>query len=166
MAHYYKKPKQKNQTLTHEYIRNQLEGQEGETFIKDFIALAKKHPPKKYEYYLKHEVYIKKRRRRMDTVIFLHVCSGKTLTIGIEIKGHRRNLIWDNKLFEYLGHTDFFFLAVPTALIKPARLKASQDPHIGIIRMRDGKIIVFPERQDVPQEYRDEVNKRSNSIYD
>lgn len=99
----------------------------------------------------------------MDTIIFLHVNYGKTLTIGIEIKGHRKNLIWDNKLFEYLGHTDYFFLAVPTVLIKPARLKASQDPRIGIIRMRDGKIIVFPEIQTVSEENKQEMFKNTEN---
>ena len=94
----------------------------------------------------------------MDTVLFVNVPNEKKIhTIGIEIKGHRYDLLHDMKMYHYLGHTDYFFLAVPNALVKPARIKAALDPRIGIIRMGDGKIIIFPDKQDVPLAFRDEV---------
>lgn len=126
--------------------------------MKDFICLSRKKKPKLTFYKIRHEIYINGHQNRMDTVFFVKVPNEKKMqTIGIEIKGHRNNLLRDMKMYNYLGHTDYFFLAVPPVLVKPARIKAAVDPRMGLIRMSDGKILIFPEKQDVPPAFRDEV---------
>ena len=70
---------------------------------------------------------------------------------SIEIKGHRQNLLKDNKMAQYIGATDWFFLAVSNNLILPAiqRIKENEQlrRYAGLIDISKLDIVIRPQKQ-------------------
>ena len=144
---------------THDYIQSHLGKEEGYTFIQEFYSNAFQEltTSRDIDVTLAHEVWINERKGRVDSVIIVKG-HNEEVSICFEIKGHFKDLKKDTKMFNYLGHSDYFFLAVPQYLITSALKKAAIDSRIGVLRTTDGGIIRFPEKQyGIPNEARDEI---------
>ncbi len=76
------------------------------------------------------------------------------VSIGLEIKDTWGDLIYDAKLPYEIGHTDYFFLAVPTEMI-PCAICIIMDHdadirrQIGLIDLDHGSIVLFGERAGI-----------------
>ena len=72
-----------------------------------------------------------------------------TFKVGIEVKASKSNLMKDNKIFDYLGWTDYFFVAAPNYLVKFAVERFKDSPRIGILSLDSGDIVKMPAWQDI-----------------
>ncbi len=83
--------------------------------------------------------------------------------VAIEIKTNKGNLQEDEKMTQYIGPADAFFLAVPSPLLKHAIRKIlcykSLANRIGVIEALSGDIVIMPQRNDrwVDIERRDRI---------
>lgn len=97
----------------------------------------------------------KPQRRRFDAVLLVkpfYSAFGEDLfSIGLEIKSSKSDLWNDNKLFDYIGYTNYFFLVVPDNLVEDALQKAITTK-IGVINATNGKIVRMPVLQQVSVE--------------
>ncbi|MBQ3812341.1 MAG: hypothetical protein II841_02110 [Bacteroidales bacterium] len=80
----------------------------------------------------------------------------RIITVSIEIKTNLENLKSDEKIDQYLGATNYFFLAVPHHLVEAAQKKIlspfEKRPYKGVIDATSGKIIVMPKCQELDRE--------------
>lgn len=96
---------------------------------------------------------------------------GQCFTVALEIKGEKGDLISDDKLYKYLGWTDFLFVAVPADLADDAQSKVDQinadHPEtiskIGIVQLDTGTICRWPKRSEVTVEKQNLVLQ--NAVY-
>ena len=91
----------------------------------------------------------------IDVVLF--VGSGKSaayhgdvFSIGIEIKSNLFDLMQDEKIPQYIGKTDFCYLAVLDGLIHDALIKVEDMPGVGVLSLSTGHIVKLATRQEVP----------------
>lgn len=72
--------------------------------------------------------------------------------VAIEIKTNKGNLQDDEKMTQYIGPADAFFLAVPSHLLAHAIWKIlsfrSQTNRIGLIEALSGDIVIMPRRDE------------------
>lgn len=72
--------------------------------------------------------------------------------VAIEIKTNLRNLQEDEKMPQYIGPADAFFLAVPSPLLKHAIKKIlsfkPQANRIGLIEALSGDIVIMPQQKE------------------
>ena len=64
--------------------------------------------------------------RRFDAMLLVvpslnAVAQQWTFKVGIEVKSEKSDLLKDEKINDYLGWTDYFFLAVPDSLVRYAK---------------------------------------------
>lgn len=75
----------------------------------------------------------------------------RQFNISIEIKSSLEELLSDNKIDQYLGSTDYFFLAVPNELVGRTKEKIKHSPETapwkGIIDATTGRIVIMPKQQ-------------------
>lgn len=80
----------------------------------------------------------------------------RIITVSIEIKTNLSNLKRDTKIDQYLGATNYFFIAVPHHLVEAAKKKIAypieKKSYKGVIDASLGKIIVMPECQTLDRE--------------
>ena len=96
---------------------------------------------------------------------------GQCFTVALEIKGEKGDLMSDDKLYKYLGWTDFLFIAVPADLADDAQNKVDQinadHPEtvskIGVVQLDTGTICRWPKRSKVTVEKQNLVLQ--NAIY-
>lgn len=99
---------------------------------------------------------------KIDQVIFVKpridsLKTRTTYTIGIEIKAEYSDMMTDSKMQYYLGHTDFFFLAVPYELCDAAIRKvatlaeqySSSDGRVGVLNIDNCIVVKWPSQQQV-----------------
>ena len=73
-----------------------------------------------------------------------------TFKVGIEVKANKLDLLEDEKIEDYLGWTDYFFIAVPDNLVKLAIKRFENEPRIGVVSLDSGNINKMPAWQEVP----------------
>lgn len=102
----------------------------------------------------------KPQRRRFDSIAVIKphykAWGEEILTVGIEIKVSKSDLMNDKKLKEYLGYTNFFFVAVPAELVEDAKQKIGEDKDsIGIIGIQGNRadIIMLSNIKSVKTEH-------------
>lgn len=93
--------------------------------------------------------------RRFDAMLLVvpslnAVAQQWTFKVGIEVKADKSDLLKDEKLHDYLGWTDYFFLAVPDNLVRCAMDKVKTEPRVGVISLDSGTIVKMPAWQEVP----------------
>ena len=80
----------------------------------------------------------------------------RIVTVSVEIKTNLSDLKRDTKIDQYLGATNYFFIAVPHHLVEDAKrkiLSPTETRHYkGVIDATLGKIIVMPECQVLDRE--------------
>ena len=80
----------------------------------------------------------------------------RIITVSVEIKTNLSDLKSDKKIDQYLGATNYFFLAVPHHLVDAAKKKILSPietrPYKGIIDATIGKIVVMPKCQVLDRE--------------
>lgn len=92
-------------------------------------------------------------------------------TVALEIKEYKDDLMRDEKLWRYVGWTDFFFIAVPDDLTEYAFEKVQQvnNEHpetkckIGVLGIETGELYSHPKRIDVSIERQNLVLQ--NAVY-
>lgn len=118
----------------------------------------------------------KKQQLIPDVVLFVKpgyrsLNQGQCFTVALEIKGEKGDLMSDDKLYKYLGWTDFLFVAVPADLADDAQSKVDQinadHPEtiskIGIVQLDTGTICRWPKRSEVTVEKQNLVLQ--NAVY-
>lgn len=111
-----------------------------------------------------------------DAVLFVKpgfrsLNQGQCFTVALEIKGEKGDLMSDDKLYKYLGWTDFLFIAVPADLADDAQNKVDQinadHPEtvskIGVVQLDTGTICRWPKRSKVTVEKQNLVLQ--NAVY-
>ena len=111
-----------------------------------------------------------------DVVIFVKpgfraLNQGHCFTVALEIKEFKDDLMYDDKLWKYIGWTDFFFIAVPDDLTEFAFKKISsivnEHPEgcgkIGILGLETGSMYNCPKRSEVSVERQNLVLQ--NAVY-
>ena len=80
----------------------------------------------------------------------------RIITVSVEIKTNLTNLTSDTKIDQYLGATNYFFLAVPHHLVEAAKKKIltpiEKRPYKGVIDATLGRIVIMPQCQDYDRE--------------
>jgi hypothetical protein len=94
-------------------------------------------------------------RRRFDAMFLVvptlnAVAQQWTFKVGIEVKATKSDLLGDEKIEDYLGWTDYFFVAIPDSLVRLAINKFKNEPRIGVISLDSGNIAKMPAWQEVP----------------
>lgn len=118
----------------------------------------------------------KKQQLIPDVVLFVKpgyrsLNQGQCFTVALEIKGEKGDLMSDDKLYKYLGWTDFLFVAVPADLADDAQSKVDQinadHPEtiskIGIVQLDTGTICRWPKRSEVTVEKQNLILQ--NAVY-
>ncbi len=89
---------------------------------------------------------------RLD-LLFVILSRRKNISVGVEIKVEKNDLLFGEKLHYELGVTDYFFLAVPRRLVPAAiyvlkRQQPADIPKIGLIDLDNGEIIILPQKNE------------------
>lgn len=86
-------------------------------------------------------------------------------TVGVEIKNSERDL-WRRRgqIKSYFGQTNYFFLAVPKYLVGSALEYARNEPRLGVMDMTNGRILKYPERQDIAKDIIADMFYRSTFV--
>ena len=99
----------------------------------------------------RHKLY----RRRFDAMFLVvptlnAVAQQWTFKVGVEVKATRSDLLGDEKIGDYLGWTDYFFVAVPDNLVRSAINRFKDEPRVGVVSLDSGNIAKMPAWQEVP----------------
>lgn len=111
-----------------------------------------------------------------DVILFIKpgyraLNQGHCFTIALEIKEFKEDLMRDEKLWKYVGWTDFFFIAVPDDLTQYAFEKIvevnNEHPEtlskIGVLGLETGELYSHPQRSEVSIEKQNLVLQ--NAVY-
>lgn len=111
-----------------------------------------------------------------DVILFIKpgyraLNQGLCFTIALEIKEFKEDLMRDEKLWKYVGWTDFFFIAVPDDLTQYAFEKIvevnNEHPEtlskIGVLGLETGELYSHPQRSEVSIEKQNLVLQ--NAVY-
>lgn len=156
----------------HAELKNLLKGKKIQAFVKDMCLHAYPWTERIPVEYLEYKIFEEFRLREStgektrigldkklqvipDVILFIKpgyraLNQGHCFTIALEIKEFKDDLMRDEKLWKYVGWTDFFFIAVPDDLTQYAFEKNSRGeqrtPRDTIenrcIRSRNGRIIL------------------------
>ncbi len=163
----------------HDNLIPYLSGTPGKAFVKGLTLAVYdwsfKVPAEYYNYRVFTEVLIRKetwkktrmgldnmKHFRLDAIFFIqpgnkalnqHQC----YTVGIELKNIKPDLMHDEKMEEYLGYTNFFFIGVPENLVDDALVRAGNNYHIGVMNLENGEIVKLPKRNEVNETHRIEI---------
>lgn len=111
-----------------------------------------------------------------DVILFIKpgfraLNQGHCFTVALEIKEFKDDLMRDEKLWKYVGWTDFFFIAVPDELTQYAFEKIvevnNEHPEtlskIGVLGLETGELYSHPQRSEVSIEKQNLVLQ--NAVY-
>ncbi len=94
-----------------------------------------------------------------NDAVIIYIPQGKACknTVAIEIKDRLSDLLEDSKMRQYIGSSDYYFLAVTSVLIIPALvllMEISSDNDIGLIDLDNEEVVVVPGLVNVDAERR------------
>lgn len=126
----------------HAELKNLLKGKKIQAFVKDMCLHAYSWTEKIPTQYLEYKIFEEFRLRQdtgektrlgldkklqviPDVILFIKpgyraLNQGHCFTVALEIKEFKDDLMHDEKLWKYVGWTDFFFIAVPDDLTQYA----------------------------------------------
>lgn len=86
--------------------------------------------------------------------------------VGIEIKSDRGDLSKDRKIQNYIGYTDYLYLAVTPDLLERALVKVQNMPAYGVMDITTGRIWKTSRRQVLSSSRRVDVKSVMLEYYD
>lgn len=155
----------------HDKIKPLLFQEPGRAFVESLLMLCRPWSPRRTrdverfiyssyeEFPLSEGVWEEQGKggtRRPDALLYIDFMKGSlyyqdALQILIEIKESRDDLVRDTKMFEYLEHSDYLYLAVVPDLIEKAIEKVVDYPNIGVFDITTGMIHKLATRQDITE---------------
>ena len=163
----------------HNNLLPYLSGDSGKAFVKDLTQRvylwAEKVPVEYYIYRIFTEVTIRKttgehtrlgldksKHYRFDAIFFVQpgnraLNQKQCYTVGVELKNSKSDLMHDDKMENYLGYTDFFFIGVPSNLSEDALKRSGDNPNIGVFDLENGLILKLPKRIKIEMSHRLEI---------
>ena len=177
----------------HAELKNLLKGKKIQAFVKDICLHAYPWTERIPVEYLEYKIFEEFRLREStgektrlgldkklqvipDVILFIKpgyraLNQGHCFTIAIEIKEFKDDLMRDEKLWKYVGWTDFFFIAVPDDLTQYAFEKIvevnNEHPEtlskIGVLGLETGELYSHPQRSEVSVEKQNLVLQ--NAVY-
>jgi len=177
----------------HAELKKLLSGKNMQAFVKDICLHAYPYTEKIPSQYLEYKVFEEFRLRKNtdektrlgldkklqlipDVILFVKpgyraLNQGNCFTVALEIKEFKDDLMRDEKLWMYIGWTDFFFLAVPDDLVEYAFEKIVEvnknHPEtlskIGVLGLETGELYSHPKRSEVSLERQNLVLQ--NAVY-
>lgn len=140
----------------HVVFKDSLTAHQNIHYIEEIIASA---GLKDFRYEIIEEVHLRN-GRKIDSVILADgtdSTSGemRSISVGLELKQHTSDLKFDNKIMDYLGYTDYFFLWLNNRRKMLSLLERYCDePRIGVVMLKKESLVKSPEKQVVPDENR------------
>ena len=177
----------------HAELKNLLKGKKIQAFVKDMCLHAYPWTERIPVEYLEYKIFEEFRLREStgektrigldkklqvipDVILFIKpgyraLNQGHCFTIALEIKEFKEDLKRDEKLWKYVGWTDFFFIAVPDDLTQYAFEKIvevnNEHPEIlskiGVLGLETGELYSQPQRSEVSIEKQNLVLQ--NAVY-
>lgn len=177
----------------HAELKNLLKGKKIQAFVKDMCLHAHPWTERIPVEYLEYKIFEEFRLREStgektrigldkklqvipDVILFIKpgyraLNQGHCFTIALEIKEFKEDLMRDEKLWKYVGWTDFFFIAVPDDLTQYAFEKIvevnNEHPEtlskIGVLGLETGELYSHPQRSEVSIEKQNLVLQ--NAVY-
>ena len=177
----------------HADLKNLLKGKKIQAFVKDMCLHAYSWTEKIPTQYLEYKIFEEFRLRQdtgektrlgldkklqviPDVILFIKpgyraLNQGHCFTVALEIKEFKDDLMRDEKLWKYVGWTDFFFIAVPDDLTQYAFEKIvevnNEHPEtlskIGVLGLETGELYSHPQRSEVSIEKQNLVLQ--NAVY-
>ena len=177
----------------HAELKNLLKGNNIQSFVKDLCLHAYPWTERIPAQYLEYKIFEEFRLREStgektrigldkklqiipDVILFIKpgyraLNQGHCFTIALEIKEFKEDLMRDEKLWKYVGWTDFFFIAVPDDLTQYAFEKIvevnNEHPEtlskIGVLGLETGELYSHPQRSEVSIEKQNLVLQ--NAVY-
>ena len=163
----------------HAELKNLLKGKKIQAFVKDMCLYAYPWTERIPVQYLEYKIFEEFRLREdtgektrlgldkklqviPDVILFVKpgyraLNQGHCFTVALEIKEFKDDLMRDEKLWKYVGWTDFFFIAVPDDLTQYAFEKIvevnNEHPEtlskIGVLGLETGELYSHPQRSEV-----------------
>lgn len=177
----------------HAELKNLLKGNNIQSFVKDLCLHAYPWTERIPAQYLEYKIFEEFRLREStgektrigldkklqiipDVILFIKpgyraLNQGHCFTVALEIKEFKDDLMRDEKLWKYVGWTDFFFIAVPDDLTQYAFEKIvevnNEHPEtlskIGVLGLETGELYSHPQRSEVSIEKQNLVLQ--NAVY-
>ena len=177
----------------HAELKNLLKGKKIQAFVKDMCLHAYPWTERIPVEYLEYKIFEEFRLREStgektrigldkklqlipDVILFIKpgyraLNQGHCFTIALEIKEFKEDLMRDEKLWKYVGWTDFFFIAVPDELTQYAFEKIvevnNEHPEtlskIGVLGLETGELYSHLQRSEVSIEKQNLVLQ--NAVY-
>lgn len=177
----------------HAELKNLLKGKKIQAFVKDMCLYAYPWTERIPVQYLEYKIFEEFRLREdtgektrlgldkklqviPDVILFIKpgyraLNQGHCFTVALEIKEFKDDLMRDEKLWKYVGWTDFFFIAVPDDLTQYAFEKIvevnNEHPEtlskIGVLGLETGELYSHPQRSEVSIEKQNLVLQ--NAVY-
>ena len=177
----------------HAELKNLLKGKKIQVFVKDMCLHAYPWTERIPVEYLEYKIFEEFRLREStgektrlgldkklqiipDVILFIKpgdraLNQGHCFTVALEIKEFKDDLMRDEKLWKYVGWTDFFFIAVPDDLTQYAFEKIvevnNEHPEtlskIGVLGLETGELYSHPQRSEVSIEKQNLVLQ--NAVY-
>ena len=163
----------------HAKLKKLLSGKNIQAFVKDICLHAYPYTEKIPSQYLEYKIFEEFRLREStgektrlgldkklqvipDVIFFIKpgyraLNQGHCFTVALEIKEFKDDLLRDEKLWRYVGWTDFFFIAVPDDLVEYAFEKIVEvnkkhpetQSMIGVLGIETGELYSHPKRSEV-----------------
>ena len=177
----------------HAELKNLLKGKKIQAFVKDMCLHAYPWTERIPAQYLEYKIFEEFRLREStsektrlgldkklqvipDVILFVKpgyraLNQGHCFTIALEIKEFKDDLMRDEKIWKYVGWTDFFFIAVPDDLTQYAFEKIVEvnneypetQSKIGVLGLETGELYSHPQRSEVSIEKQNLVLQ--NAVY-
>ena len=177
----------------HAEFKKLMTGKNIQAFVKDICLHAYPYTSRIPSEYLEYKIFEEFRLREStdkktrlglnkklqlipDVILFIKpgyraLNQGNCFTVALEIKEFKDDLMRDEKLWKYLGWTDFFFIAVPDDLSQYAFDKIvevnKEHPEtlskIGVLGLETGELYSYPQRSKVTVERQNLVLQ--NAVY-
>lgn len=177
----------------HADLKNLLKGKKIQAFVKDMCLHAYPWTEKIPTQYLEYKIFEEFRLRQdtgektrlgldkklqviPDVILFIKpgyraLNQGHCFTVALEIKEFKDDLMHDEKLWKYVGWTDFFFIAVRDDLTQYAfeKIVEVNNEHpgtmskIGVLGLETGELYSHPQRSEVTIEKQNMVLQ--NAVY-
>ena len=157
--------------MTHDEMKKNLSGNIGKAFVKDLTRMvyswAEDVPAEYYNYRIFEELTVryetgektrkhlkKNKHYRQDAVFFIEpgwaaINQRSCYSVGVELKGNLKDLTGDDKLENYIGWNDLFFIGCVEDILPEAIKRAENDEHIGVFGIETGVIYKLPKRCNV-----------------
>lgn len=177
----------------HAELKKLMKGKNIQAFVKDICLYAYPYTSRIPSEYLEYKIFEEFRLREStdektrlglnkklqlipDVILFIKpgyraLNQGNCFTVALEIKEFKDDLMRDEKLWKYIGWTDFFFIAVPDDLSQYAFDKIvevnKEHPEtlskIGVLGLETGELYSHPQRSEVTVERQNLVLQ--NAVY-